>query len=254
MKQQEQQISFPMIRIYNNYGNVYGLFGNHYIFNLKNAYKSLNDDVFRESGRSVYFKDVCFGPYINFNEIKDFGTRSVDDFLVVCKPDNKITIYDQTTLDNKSRKINWFNDEDKQQPIIFEPQLTLYAAPKKVTDEAKYMSANQTHVETTVFKIMKEMGFDGWSYGTQQRFFKPFTKYEGKKPIKYPDSAFLIKSEKYFYSYFKVYSMDMSFEVSHFYGSELRSRYSIPNIVELVKNLRELRTRRNNYLKRQYGN
>ena len=245
------EVRVPRLYIYEHYGYIGGTFGDYPLYDITNADKPLNGFL-GQKGRYVYFKDVCFGPYIDFDQIKGFKTRSVDDFLVACDTQkNEVTIYDRDVLDNNPRKINWFDSGERQQPIFFEPQLTLYAAPKIVKKEPE--SNDQSVVETMVFKIIQDMGFDEFESETQARFFKPLPKYKGNPPVKYPDSAFLLKSAKNFYSWYKIYSADMTFEVVSFKGGKLQWRQDIPNMVKLAKTLQEDRERRNNYIKWQYS-
>ena len=246
MVHQEPQFNIPKVSIYNHYGNVGGSFGDYPLYDTAMGYKSLNEFL-NEYGRSVRFKDVCFGPYINFDLIRNHETRSVDDCLVVCDKDS-ITIYDQTTFD-KEKTINIYDICDRQQPIVFEPKLSLYAA-SKVVDEPKYKAPEQSLVETEVFKIIQSMGFDFISSYTQARFFKPLPKWQKDNVM--PDTAFLIKSGKDFYSWYKIYSADLHFEVSYFLNDEPKGLYKIPNITGLIKCLKEDRARRNSYIKQQY--
>ncbi len=249
MAKKEQSFNVPQIHLYDN--NSYGYFGDYPIYDSDLDYRLswLKSDV-----RIPKFKNVCFGPFIDFNAIKGFKTRSVDDFLVVCdEKENRITIYDQITLDNTPRKINWFDRDDRQQPIIFEPRLCLLAGPK-VVDNPKYTKTNQSAVENMCFDIIQDMGFDDFTYQTSNRFFTPLPKINGK-PQKYsvsPDSAFLIKSARDFYSWYKIYSADMAFEVIYFHNGEEQFRSKISNTRELIRCLKEDRERRNNYMKWQY--
>lgn len=248
----KMEVRVPKLYIYEHYGYIGGTFGNYFLYDMAKADKPLNEFL-DEKGHRVCFKDVCFGPYINFREIRDLKKRSVDDFLVTCDTQkNEITIYDRNVFDNNPIKINWFDSGERQQPIFFEPQFTLYAAPKIVKKEPE--SNDQSVVETMVFKIIQDMGFDEFESETQARFFKPLPKYKGNPPVRYPDSAFLLKSAKNFYSWYKIYSADMTFEVVRVgEDGKVQWRQDIPNTVKLAKKLQEDRERRNNYLKWQYS-
>ena len=256
MEQTEQQFNIPRIHVYNNFGHMYGCFGNYPLYDSALDY-SLK---YMRGYNGPLLKDVCFGPFINFEEIKGFKTRSVDDFLVVCDVEkNTIRIYDQITLDNKPRKINWFNRDDRQQPIVFEQRLGLYAIPKLV-EEPKYRTTNQSVVEAMCFDIIQDMGFDNYLFETKARFFKPLPVYnlgrhKGKilKDSALPDSAFLIKSGRNFYSWYKIYSANMAFEVVYFRDGIEHFSSKIPTTRDLIRHLKEDRARRNNYIKGQYA-
>lgn len=256
MEQKEQRFNIPQIRVYNNYGHMYGYFGNYPIYDsaLDYSLKYMRDY------HGPMLKDICFGPFINFEEIEGLKTRSVDDFLVVCDEEkNVIKIYDQITLDNKPRKINWFNRDDKQQPIVFEPRLRLFAV-QKVVEEPMYRSPDQSVVENMCFNIIQDMGFDDCFYKTKARFFKPLPRYNSgrnkgqllKNSI-LPDSAFLIKTGKNFYSWYKIYSEYMAFEVIYFKDGDEHFRSKISDTKDLIAHLKEDRERRNNYIKWQYA-
>ena len=59
--------------------------------------------------------------------IEGCKTWSVDDFLVACNENDKIvTIYDKTTT-KKVRDFDWLNPDAHPQPVVFEPQLRLFA-------------------------------------------------------------------------------------------------------------------------------
>lgn len=249
MVHQETQFNIPKVHVYNRYGCVGGSFGDYPLYDIAMAGKSLNKFL-NEYGRDVRFKDVCFGPYIDFDLIRDYETRPVDDCLVVCGTDkDSITIYDQTTFD-KEKTINIYDSDDRQQPIIFEPKLSLYAVPKVVDDPEYKKGPEQSFVETEVFKIIQSMGFDFISSYTRARFFKPLPKWQKDNVM--PDTAFLIKSGKNFYSWYKIYSADLRFEVSYFLNDEPQGLYKISNITGLIKRLKEDRARRNSYIKQQY--
>lgn len=225
----------------------YASFGHYPIYDISDSYK-------RVSGFSRRLSDICVGPYIAYDLIKDFKTRSVDDCLVVCDSNkNKITIYDQTTIESK--KFDWTNPDSNQKPIFFEPQLTLFAKPKMI-DEPRYATKEQSCVETEVFKIIQDMGFDFFLSDTSNRFFKPLPRQNGKtiKDSVAPDSAFLIKTDKASYSWYKIYSEKMSFVVKRFSNDSKEEKpLIINNIVGLIKQLQADRTVRNNYIKRTYG-
>lgn len=250
MEQTEQQINIPQIRVWNDYGRVWGLFGEYPLYDLK-----LDE---KWDWRGPKLKNICFGPFIDFNKIKDLKImRSIDDFLVVCDGKRKVvTIYDQIALDNSPRKINWFDPDDKQQPIIFEPRLTLFATAKTIY-ETKERKSKQTAIENMCLNIVHDMGFDDTSFKTRNRFFKPLTRdvKSGRilKSAILADSAFLIKTGKTFYSYYKIYSADMTFEVVRFNGEEVQYRYTLRNTKDLITHLKQDREKRNNYIKWQYA-
>ena len=230
----------------------YASFGHYPIYDISDSYKSLR---LRGNPGVTRLSDICVGPYIDYDSIKGFKTRSVDDCLVVCDSDkNRITIYDQTTIESK--KFDWTNPYSNQKPIFFKPQLTLFAKPKMV-DEPRYAKKEQSCVETEVFKIIQDMGFDFFLSDTSERFFKPLPRRQDGKPMKdsvAPDSAFLIKTDKASYSWYKIYSEKMSFVVTRFSNdSEEKKTLIINNIVGLIKQLQTDRVARNNYIKRTYG-
>lgn len=229
----------------------FGSFGLFPIYDLSDSYKSLR---LRGNPAVTQLSDIFVGPYIDYNSIKGFKTRSVDDCLVVCDSDkNGITIYDQTTIESK--KFDWTNPDSNQKPIFFEPQLTLFAKPKMI-DEPRYATKEQSCVETEVFKIIQDMGFDFFLSDTSNRFFKPLPRRQDGKPMKdsvAPDSAFLIKTDKTSYSWYKIYSEKMSFVVTRFSKDSKKETQTINNIAGLIKQLQTDRVARNNYIKRTYG-
>ena len=230
----------------------YASFGHYPIYDISDSYKSLR---LRGNPGVTQLSDICVGPYIDYDSIKGFKTRSVDDCLVVCDSNkNEITIYDQTTIESK--KFDWTNSDSNQKPIFFEPQLTLFAKPKMI-DEPRYATKEQSCVETEVFKIIQDMGFDFFLSDTSHRFFKPLPRRQDGKPMKdsvAPDSAFLIKTDKASYSWYKIYSEKMSFVVTRFSKDSKEEKPLIMNnIAGLIKQLQTDRIARNNYIKRTYG-
>ena len=245
----------PKTRI-NQYG--FGSFGLFPIYDLSDSYKSLR---LRGKPGVTRLSDICVGPYIDYDSIKGFKTRSVDDCLVVCDSDkNSITIYDQTTIETK--KFDWINlhYNSNQKPIFFEPQLSLYAK-RKVVKEPQWAKKEQSSVENSVFNIIQDMGFDFFLSGTSDRFFKPLTRRQDGKPMKdsvAADSAFLIKTDKVSYSWYKIYSEKMSFVVTRFSKDSeketlQKETQTINNIAGLIKQLQTDRAMRDNYIKRTYG-
>lgn len=228
-----------------------GSFGDYPLYDLSKANKSLCKFL-DESGRLVRFKDVCFGPYIDFHSLKGMVTRPVDDCLVACDSDNnEITIYDRNTI--APQRINWL-DKSETQPIVFEPKLTLYAT-KKIVSDPRYPAKEQSFIETEVFKIIQNMGFDDFLSDTEKRFFKPLPKINGKtvKDSVAPDSAFLLKCGSNFYAWYKIYTDKWRFVVSYFKDGKLADTYSIPNSADLIKNLQKDRINREDYIKQQYS-
>ena len=231
----------------------YASFDHYPIYDISDSYKSLR---LRGNPGVTRLSDICVGPYIDYDSIKGFKTRSVDDCLVVCDSNkNEITIYDQTTIESK--KFDWINlhYNSNQKPIFFEPQLSL-SAKRKVVKEPQWAKKEQSSVETEVFKIIQDMGFDFFLSDTSNRFFKPLPRGQDGKPMKdsvAPDSAFLIKTDKASYSWYKIYSEKMSFVVTRFSKDSKKETQTINNIVGLIKQLRTDRVARNNYIKRTYG-
>ena len=229
-------------------GTVYGgSFGNFRLYDITDAYQSLHP-LF-PNGQILRFKDVCFGPYIDFKQISDKKTRSVDDCLVVCDSNNdEILIYDKNAIG----KFDWLNN--KQEPLFFEPKLCLFAKPKTVR-EPKYKTKEQSFLETEVFKIIQDMGFDSFISDTENRFFKPLPKINGKtvKESLAADSAFLLKCGLNHYAWYKIYSAEFTFLVSYFQDGQHTYNKILSNTMELIKNLQQDRKLRDQYIKEQYG-
>ena len=248
MSKKVEPVYIPKVRI-DQAG--YASFGHYPIYDISDSYKEL-----RLCGNPAVtqLSDICVGPYIDYDSIKGFKTRSVDDCLVVCDSDkNEITIYDQTTIESK--KFDWTNSNSNQKPILFAPQRSLYAK-RKVVEEPRYATKEQSCVETEVFKIIQDMGFDLFLSDTSNRFFKPLPRGQDGKPMKdsvAPDSAFLIKTDKASYSWYKIYSEKMSFVVTRFSKDSKKETQTINNIAGLIKQLQADRIARNNYIKRTYG-
>ena len=243
---QQQVVQIPRVYMYtegetNNY--TCGYFERFPIYDIKKAYERV-----RYRSGSVEFQDICFGPYVDYDELKGVKIRSVDDFFTVYKPDeNKVTIYDQTTFDNKPKKINWFDrDSVKREPIFFEPKFTLYATPRRVA-EPQYKAPEQTLLETVFYNIISKMGFDELpTHYTGKRFFAP-------SKIPSFDSGFLFKTGKASFSWYRINSAEMAFDVLYLSNYESQGVYSILNSARLIKCLQEDRARRNEYFKQQYS-
>ena len=249
MSKKVEPVYIPKVRI-DQAG--YASFGHYPIYDISDSYKSLR--LRGNPGVVTRLSDICVGPYIDYDSIQGFKTRPVDDCLVVCDSNkNEITIYDQTTIESK--KFDWTNSHSNQKPIFFEPQLSLYAK-RKVVEEPRYATKEQSCVETEVFKIIQDMGFDFFLSDTSNRFFKPLPRRQDGKPMKdsvAPDSAFLIKTDKASYSWYKIYSEKMSFVMTRFSKDSKKETQTINNIAGLIKQLQADRTVRNNYIKRTYG-
>ncbi len=243
---QKQVVQIPGACIYNegkdsNYPR--GYFGNFPIYDIKKAYEYVT-----QCGTYRRFQDICFGPYVDYDALKGVKIRSVDDFFTVYKPgESKVTIYDQNVFDNKSGKIDWFDrDSIKQEPIIFEPKFTLYATPRRV-DEPQYKAPEQTLLETAFYNIISKMGFDELTtHYTGKRFFAP-----SKRPNF--DSGFLFKTGKASFSWYRINSTEMAFDVLYLNNYESQGVYSIQNSTRLIKCLQEDRAKRNEYFKQQYS-
>ena len=249
MSKKVEPVYIPKVRI-DQAG--YASFGHYPIYDISDSYKSLR---LRGNPGVTRLSDICVGPYIDYDSIKGFKTRSVDDCLVVCDSNkNEITIYDQTTIESK--KFDRTNSDSNQKPIFFEPQFSLYAK-RKVVEEPRYATKEQSCVETEVFKIIQDMGFDFFLSDTSNRFFKSLPRRQDGKPMKdsvTPDSAFLIKTAKASYSWYKIYSEKMSFVVTRFSNDSKEEKpLIINNIAGLIKQLQTDRVARNNYIKRTYG-
>lgn len=260
MENQEPQVHIPRISV-KTYGSapiVYTeMFWGHLRFRpAEAAFEPLNK-LLNDQYLEIYFKDVCFGPYINFDEISGYDTRSIDDFLVVCKPENKITIYDQTALDNKPRKINFFDPRDKQKPIFFDSKLRLNAI-KKIVKEPKCKSHEQSYVETAVFDIIDKMGFDEFTNNISYRFFKPVSE-DGKEKKGHPDSSVLFKTGKTSFTWYLIDSAKMSFCAFYFDKFQGYGRYEfigyceLQNMAELIKHFKLTKVKRDIYFNQQYG-
>lgn len=249
----------PKVYLYRENDNtIYGgRFGDLPLFNSYLADIPLRNLTERDNRvPPLHFKDVCFGPYISFTCLDRMQkTHSIDDCLVAFDSgEGVIYVFDRDNTDNEPRKIDWYNRDSKQEPIFFEAQLGLYAKPK-VVREPKYATKGQSFIETEVFKIIQDMGFDCFESDTEIRFFNPLPRVN-ESPVKKsvaPDSAFLLKCDSRFYAWYKIYSAKHAFEVAYFEGDKCRDHYSIPNTVELIKNLQKDRERRNQYLQQQYS-
>lgn len=243
---QQQVVQIPRVYIYNqgnDINNPHGYFSDFPIYDIKKAYEYVTF-----CGAYHKFKDFCFGPYVDYSALKGAKIRSIDDFFTVYKPgENRVTIYDQTTFDNASRKIDWFDrDSIKQEPIIFEPKVVLYATPRRV-DEPQYKAPEQTLLETVFYNIISKMGFDELpTHYTGKRFFAP-----SKRPGF--DSGFLFKTGKASFSWYRINSAEMAFDVLYLSNYESQGVYSILNSARLIKCLQEDRAKRNEYFKQQYS-
>ncbi len=255
----QESIYPPKVYLYRNDSNKIcsGRFGDLPLFDLYFSHNSLRDLMKDWMGvPDLQFRDVCFGPYISFGYLERMQiTRPVDDFLVACDTNKQVIhVYDRDNTDNEPRKIDWYDRDNKQEPIFFESQLGLYAIPKDVK-EPKHATKQQSFIETEVFKIIQEMGFDDLEHDTQHRFFKPLPRKNGKPVAEKdaPDSAFLLKCGPRLYAWYKIYSAKHTFEVLYYEGDKLRDYYSIPNTKKLIENLQKDRERRNQYLEKQYS-
>ncbi len=254
----QEPIEIPKVWIYRypdtDINNIRGgSFGDFPLYDISRAYKSLNGFT-AEDSRSVCFKDVCFGPYIDFSSLKGKKTRNIDDCLVACdSSDDTIMIYDKNAIDNP-QKIDWLDSKTRQKPIFFELKLCLYARPK-VVGGTKYKTKEQSFIETEVFKIIQDMGFDYFESHTEHRFFKPLPKRDGKtlKESVAPDSAFLLKCGINHYVFYLIYSAKFTFEVADFIDGHLLSKTTLPNTVALIKDLQQARENRNRYIQQEYG-
>ena len=141
--------AFCIPKVYMYQWGTGGSFGDYPLYDLSKANKSLCEFL-DDYGRLVRFKDVCFGPYIDFHSLRGMVTRPVDDCLVACDSDNnEITIYDRNTI--APQRINWL-DKSETQPIVFEPKLTLYAT-KKIVSAPRYPAKEQSFIDNMLFGI-----------------------------------------------------------------------------------------------------
>ncbi len=231
------------------YGENTGTFGLYPVYDTAALYRMKYDLSLNRYGNFIRL-----GPYIDFKSLEGCKTRSVDDFLVACNENDKtVTIYDKTTT-KKVRDFDWLNPDAHPQPVVFEPQLRLFAIPK-VVKEPKLASKEQSFVDTELFKILQNMGFDSFLSDTSARFFKPLPRIKGKtiKDSALPDSAFLIKTEKDRYTWYNVYSATMSFELIYWYRGKELARYTVKNMSRLITYLQCDRAHRDDYIRQQYS-
>lgn len=258
----QESIYIPWVHIWDSYNGRphrdydIGFFGDLPIYSFESANKELSSlGLLRENGYRLRFKDIHFGPYIDFNSLKGKELLPLDDFLVVCDSNNTITIYDKNKIDDIPGKIDWSDIEKNDKVIVFKPRLTLCATHKHVYDpRKKYVTEDdtkrQSYVETEVCKILEDMDLGG-----EGRFFKPLLKINGKpvKDFRAPDSAFLLKCSQDFYVLYEIYSAKFAFKVSYFWYEELHGQKTLPNTMELIKDLRKVKYVRNKYFQEQYG-
>ena len=239
----EMKVRIPTVYIYEKYGAMGGSFGDYPIYDITMAYKPL-------IRRDICFKDVCIGPYVDYDKLRNAEIIHIDDFFVLHRSgENKIVIYDQDDFDNKPQKIDIFDrDKQVQKPIFFEPKISLYATPRNVAEPPRYSQPGQTFMENTIYKIIDKMEFDEFRHDVRYRFFAPTV-------IPQFDSGVLFKMGKQSFSWYLIDSANMVFDKLSFnYGDKSeREHIKISSVSELIKHLQQDRKIRNEYFQQQYG-
>jgi len=236
LEYKEPQLMCPQV-------NVKGCnFGSWRLYNYNDAFSG----IYIRDRYCGKFGDFCFGPYVDYDALEDYKIYPIDDFFIAHKPgENEVVLYDQNEIVNKP--IDWFDSSSGQQKIVFLPKSTLYAVPKPVA-EARYKQPGQTDVETMVFDTIYTMGFDYFLSWTGNRFLR-FIPKSGKTDF---DSGFLIKTDNKEYSWYKIDSANMQFQISYMKDYVTRSRESLSNFKQLVDALKEDKHRHDLYLQKQY--
>ena len=232
------KIVFPQvsINIKNGWGGCFG------------DYRFIDSSKYQKNNK-IDLKDFCFGPFIDFDRLKGSEIFSIDDFFVQYTPGTQdITVWDHNEIDNRPRQINWFDREDKQQPIVFEPVLCLNGVPKKVYP---VLSKNQSVIENHVFNAITKIGFDSFPcHATDQRFFKFVPPSKTKTNF---DSGVLFKYEQDTFEWILIDSANIKFEIFLFYKGTLVHSASLGTSAELIKSLKITKYKRDKYFKETYG-
>lgn len=251
----KQKFDFPKVWLYDN--ELASSFGDYHFYNIKDYFK----DIERINNELCHPKQpIGFGPYIDFEQLRDSKTYSIDDFFVQYKPgDEYFTIWDHNIIDNKPRQINWLDRNDRQQPIIFKPIISLKGIPKTVDVPRSNSQNTQSSVENMVFRLIAKLGFDKYPMNqTPHRFFKLLPEQTGNYSNSVFDSGVLFRfgHDTYGDNYLNFVLIDsaaMQFIIYSIYKDHLMYRSHIKNIKELTKELKNIKMNRDKYLIKTYG-
>lgn len=246
-KRELQSFIIPRVNLYAVKGNVWaGSFGDYPILDLKEAQRHVAKRDY------TYLQDVCRGPYVDFTRLKNIGIRYIDDCFVACK-ENQITIYN-CEFDNSPKKIMWHSRNENPKPMFFEPKLTLFATPKTIEKTEDGYS-----VESEVFDIIDEIGFDGgMDNRIGARFFKPIPK-DGVVKKDQSDFSVLFKMGGTNFSWYLINSAKKTFTEYYFSKTPGYDTYQsvgctrILNIKDFIKHLKREKETRDAYFRQQYG-
>lgn len=238
----EQKFDFPKVWMYNN--ELASSFGDYHFYNINDYFK----DIERINDELCHPKHpISFGPYIDFEQLRDSKTYSIDDFFVQYKPgDNHFTIWDHNITDNNPRIINWLDRRDRQKPIIFKPIISLKSVPKTVDIPRSNLQNNQSSVENMVFRLIAKLGFDRYPNDyTPRRFFKPNT----------PgwDSSVLFRFAQNSFKWIMIDSAHMEFWIHDICDGNITNGRNIKTTTQLANALREIKVARDKYLIKTYG-
>lgn len=250
----KQKFDFPKVWLYDN--ELASSFGDYRLYNINDYTKEI------ELVTNGYYnkKPISFGPYIDFEQLRDSKTYSIDDFFVQYKPgENILTIWDHNIINNKPRQINWLDSTDKQQPIIFKPIISLKGIPKTVDVPRSNLQNNQSSVENMVFRLIAKLGFDKYPMNqTPHRFFKLLPEKTGNYSNSVFDSGVLFRFGHGTYgdNYLNLVLIDsatMQFQTYSIYNNHIMYQSHIKNITELTKKLKNIKMNRDKYLIKTYG-
>jgi len=216
-----------------------GSFGVYPIYDIKEMNKPMNNFY---GGKPVKFKDICFGPFVDFKKLKDSEIYPVDDFMLQYKlGENHMTIWDHDTLTNKPRQINWFDENDRPKPIIFKPVLSVNMVPKLGGDGC-------VPVINKYFRTVKKLNFGESISDIGNRFFEhePWVKNRF-------DLSILFKLSYGVYELVLISTVDAKFKKCVICETGVAFDTLQNEAENLVKELEKIKEKRDKYFRCLYG-
>ena len=234
----KEQFEIPKVYIsHKRMEPVTGSFGDYPIFDIQEKDKTLQN----LHDRYIEFQEICFGPFMDLQKLKDSRTYSIDDFMVQYKPgENHATIWDHNVFTNKPKQINWLDRTDRPKAVVFKPVTSLKIIPK----EGKLRPID----ENPLFKTVNGIGFDEHDYVTQNRFFELDPSLNN-----HFDLGVLFKLHHETYELILINTFGNSFQKCMISGTSLVSSPVQQDTKKLTKEFEQIKERRDTYFKSLYG-
>ena len=218
---------------------------------------SWNDPEYEFNGEPVYNMDPDrHGPrelfsgriYASYNQLAYGSKQPVEDFVV-------LENYSARSVDIVDKAVkSWVDDtgmrivNEALRPIRFVNVFSIPNAKLKQVADSKNRADNQTRMESTVFNMIQELGFDDKPIYTSNRFYKCVNSNYFKTGV-----MFKTGTGRYALLYLHPTKMSTVIYTIKANTAEWETMSNMTNLKQLKDFLIYLKKQRDEYLQRQYG-